>query len=333
MAFLTPNRITALGAGGCLVTVKDVIIPDSYRAPKDVASYVRQGWPLKPCAPLSDGAGPRGITVHNTGDIATTAGTNPAEQYCRATYNGNMGGVVVHYYVWRDEVWQLLDNAEQGWHAADGTARRVGHRSGIKLGGNLDTIAIEAIGSDAKTEAATAKLAACLCRAYGLDPALDIYTHNWWMHGVDAAVPGAAKNCPVYILPHWPEFLAQAASWLSELEKLVRFLGGPVYASSDAEAPAAQRKESLCRLTRTVPGAAHPHHVVSMDAGGVYGWVNDSAIAPYRQEGSEKADEAKKENAPAEEESARRAAFAAKIDELIRTGPGSHDAQERSLPL
>lgn len=209
---------------------------------------MQQGWPLKPLLPLSDGAGLRGITIHNTGDIQAAAGTNPAEQYCRATYNGNMGGVAVHYYVWRDEVWQLLDDAEQGWHAADGTSRRESHRAGVMLGGNLDTIAIEAVGSDAQTEVAAAKLSACLCHAYGLDPLLDIYTHNWWMYGRDSIVPGAPKNCPIYILPHWENFLGQVAAWRAELGRLVQFLGGPVYASSDAAAPSSQKSKSVCRL-------------------------------------------------------------------------------------
>ena len=40
-----------------------------------------------------------GITVHNTDWISVASGTTPAEQYTRATYNGNMKDVRVHYYV------------------------------------------------------------------------------------------------------------------------------------------------------------------------------------------------------------------------------------------
>ena len=39
-----------------------------------------------------------GVTVHNTDWITTAVGTTPAEQYTRATVNGNMKDVRVHYY-------------------------------------------------------------------------------------------------------------------------------------------------------------------------------------------------------------------------------------------
>ena len=70
---------------------------------------------MKPCAKLNNGTGkPKGITVHNTGDIKVTSGTSAAEQYTRATFNGNMSGVVVHFYVWDDEIWQNLREDERG---------------------------------------------------------------------------------------------------------------------------------------------------------------------------------------------------------------------------
>ena len=197
--FLIPDKIITRTISGKILTVKQKIIPDSLRAEKDVASYVKKGQTLKPCAKLSDGTGkPRGICVHNTDDIKVAAGTNAAEQYCRATYNGNMRGVVVHYYVWKDEIWQLLRLDERGWHAADGKTRRAGRRPGQKIGGNLDTIAIEAIGPSAATEATTALLCAWLCREFKFDPALDIWQH--WDF--------SRKNCPLYIRPHWADFLS-----------------------------------------------------------------------------------------------------------------------------
>ena len=196
--FLIPDKTITLTVGGKTLTVKQKIIPDSLRADKDVASYVKKGQPLKPCGKLGDGTGkPRGVCVHNTDDIKVATGTNAAEQYCRATYNGNMRGVVVHYYVWRDEIWQLLRLDERGWHAADGKSRRAGRRPGQRIGGNLDTIAIEAIGPSKETEATTALLCAWLCREFSLDPALDIWQH-WDFSG---------KNCPLYIRPHWKQFL------------------------------------------------------------------------------------------------------------------------------
>ena len=38
-----------------------------------------------------------GVTLHNTDRISTAANTTPAEQYTRATVNGNMGTVRVHF--------------------------------------------------------------------------------------------------------------------------------------------------------------------------------------------------------------------------------------------
>ena len=195
--FLTPDKIITLTVGGKTLTVNQKIIPDSLRADKDVASYVKKGQPMKPCAPVGTAGKPLGITVHNTDDIKVAAGTNAAEQYSRATYNGNMRGVVVHYYVWKGEIWQTLRLNERGWHAADGKTRRAGRRPGQRIGGNLDTIAIEAIGPSKETEATTALLCAWLCREFGLDPALDIWQH-WDFSG---------KNCPLYIRPHWKQFL------------------------------------------------------------------------------------------------------------------------------
>lgn len=198
MAFLTPDRTYTTENG---LRIKEKIIPDSLKAPKDVASHVKKGQPMKPCAKLNNGTGkPRGITVHNTGSIKTAAGTNPAEQYTRATLNGNMSGVVVHFYVWDNEIWQNLREDERGWHAADGSTRVKSQRKdGSVIGGNLDTIAIECIGDRKQSEDTTAKLIAYLCKKYGLDPATDVYTHKYFY---------AKKQCPVYILPHWNIFLA-----------------------------------------------------------------------------------------------------------------------------
>lgn len=212
MAFLTPDKTTKITVGGKTLTVSKKIIPDNLRATRNLCSWVRKGGLMKPCAKVSGGSGkPRGITVHNTGAIRAASGTTMAEQYTRATYNQNMSGVIVHYYVsGYDAIWQMLSTepgkVERGWHAADGSSRRRGH-TGKLIGGNLDTIAIECIGNSAEAEDATALLVAYLCQLHGLDPATDVYTHNYFMYGVDKAKIGARKNCPIYILPHWNEFL------------------------------------------------------------------------------------------------------------------------------
>ena len=62
-----------------------------------------------------------GVTVHNTDWISVASGTTPAEQYTRATVNGNMNDVRVHYYVDNTCAWQNLPHSLSGWHAADGS--------------------------------------------------------------------------------------------------------------------------------------------------------------------------------------------------------------------
>ncbi len=213
--FLKPDKVVKVKIGQYELTINQKIIPDSLVATKNVASYVQKGDKMKPCAKLNNGTGkPKGITVHNTNDIKVSSGTNAAEQYTRATYNGNMSGVVVHFYVWHNDIWQNLNEDERGWHAADGSSRRKDHR-GNQTGGNLDTIAIETIGADTETETTVEKLVAYLCKKYGLDPKYDVYTHNYWMYGKDAYVSGARKNCPTYILPHWDKFLVHVNNYYS----------------------------------------------------------------------------------------------------------------------
>lgn len=211
MAFLQPDNIITAAVAGGTIEIKQKITPDGARADRDICSYVKKGDLVKPNAPLSGGTGiPKGITVHNTGDISCASGTTPAEQYARATYpNGNMNGVAVHYWVWHDDVWQQLSDNERGWHAADGSSRRSSHRAGQTIGGNLDTISIECIGADAESEDTTAKLVAYLCAKHGLDPALDVYTHNYFY---------SQKYCPLYILPHWDAFMATVQRYADTIE-------------------------------------------------------------------------------------------------------------------
>ena len=206
MSILSPDKTVTTTNG---LKIKQKIIPDSLRATKNVASWCKKGGKMKPCAKLCGTGKPKGITVHNTNDINTAAGTTAAEQYTRATYNGNMGGVVVHYYVYESDIWQLLDNSEQGWHATDGASRRKSQRGGTDtIGGNVDTIAIECIGDKATSEDTTAKLVAYLCAKHGLNPGTDIYAHKYFY---------PSKNCPAYILPHWSTFLANVKKYYDAL--------------------------------------------------------------------------------------------------------------------
>lgn len=203
---LKPDNILKTANG---LEINQKIIPNSMRADKNICSYIKQGEPVKPCKKMTA----CGITIHNTEDISVNSATNPAEQYARATYNGNMKGVVVHFYVFENHIWQLLAGNEQGWHAGDGATRRCGKRSGTFIGGNLDTIAIECIGNNGKSEETTAKLVAWLCKEYGLSVDLDVYTHSYF----------ATKNCPAYILPHLEQFMATVSMEFEQLKKPKEF--------------------------------------------------------------------------------------------------------------
>jgi len=207
--FLTPDKIRTVAIAGRTLTINEKIIPDNMVAPKDVASHIRKGQPMKPRALLGGNGKPKGVNIHNTNMITAASGTNAAEQYSRATFNGNMAGVVVHFYVWRKEIWQLLKETERGWHATDGSSRRSSQRAGEMIGGNLDTIAIEAIGADAETTETTALLTAHLLKTHNLVPDTDVYTHKYFY---------PVKFCPAYILPNWSGFMAQVADFYNVKE-------------------------------------------------------------------------------------------------------------------
>ena len=148
---------------------------------------------------------PEYITIHNTPDINEAAGTNDAEQYARATYNNNMGDVVVHYYIDESACWHILADDTVGWHAADG----------VNGPGNTKSVAIEIVmdGSgrdyDKKAEERGALLAAILLHKYGLG--IDrLKTHRDWY---------SKKYCPAYILPHWSAFVEKVKKNLEEIRK------------------------------------------------------------------------------------------------------------------
>lgn len=157
-------------------------------------------------------ATPDGITIHNTESISVSSNTTPAEQYTRATINGNMKEVRVHFYVDESCAWQNLPLTLCGWHAADGNG-----------GGNRRTIAIEIIGKSKKAEENGAKLAAWLLNKYKLD--IDhLFTHTYWLNKKDGKVgtidqlnvlKNSYKTCPIYIIPHWQDFKASVKKQLT----------------------------------------------------------------------------------------------------------------------
>lgn len=163
-----------------------------------------------------------GVTIHNTDAIKAASGTTMAEQYTRATVNGNMNSVRVHYYVDSVCAWQNLPLTQQGWHAADGNGN-----------GNTRTIAIECIMSgkgtaeDKAAEDNAARIAADLLKTYGLGVDC-LFTHTHWLNVRDGrngtvdqlnVMRHPYKMCPLYILPHWQDFKAKVAAYMGEATK------------------------------------------------------------------------------------------------------------------
>lgn len=201
MAILKPDKTTTFGG----VTVNEYLLTKHNPNRIDMPSASMEGKII-------------GVTIHNTSWISVASGTTPAEQYTRATVNGNMNDVRVHYYVDNVCAWQNLPLTLSGWHAADGSGN-----------GNRRTIAIECIMSsaynstDKKSEDNAAKLAAALLKKYNLS--IDhLYTHTHWLNVRDGKTGSVdylntAKNlyktCPLYILPHWSAFKAKVQSYMN----------------------------------------------------------------------------------------------------------------------
>lgn len=159
-----------------------------------------------------------GVTIHNTEDLPRVE--DDGEQYTRATLNGNMNTVRVHYYVDELGAWQNLSLDDVNWTCADG-----------KGNGNTATIAIECImngqtgENNLKARDNTARLAAWLLYTNGLT-ADDLYTHTYWLHIMDGkkgdrdylnTLPHTYKTCPFYIIPKWKEFKALVKQYYNAL--------------------------------------------------------------------------------------------------------------------
>ena len=244
MALLTPNSTFKING----VTVKEKIIPDGTRW-KDSQKAIKAGFfpnsLYKLQKKLTNNTGKAlSVTIHNTNDIK--AAYDDGEQYTRATYNENMGSVLVHFYV--DDVCAWLNMkagtglcandplgcAEVTYHAGDGTTPD---------GGNMTSISIEVImndnaAHDAKAYDNAARIAAWLLWRHDLS--IDkLLTHTYWVNkkakksfaDVDKQCTNPIKGkkwCPAYIfnssnptvaLTNWLKFKDTVQRYLVELTK------------------------------------------------------------------------------------------------------------------
>lgn len=212
MAFLVPDKTFTVKG----LIVKQYFITNTVNNPNKISL------PSKRVLPLL------GITLHNTDDINEARQTTDPEQYVRSTVNGNMGTVRVHFYVDDDECWQMLPLDYQSWHAGQkGRYDQWGSEAG-----NAQTISIECImdGSgdarDKRAEDNAAKLIAWLLDQFKLTTG-DIYTHNYWCNvrnGKKGTIDelnklnDGYKNCPIYIRPHWDDFIKKVAGYMTKTE-------------------------------------------------------------------------------------------------------------------
>ena len=164
-----------------------------------------------------------GVTIHNTEDLPRVE--DDAEQYTRATVNGNMGTVRTQLYADDLGAWQDLELDRCNWTCADGSGP-----------GNMQTIAIECIMSgktgaeNVKARDNAARLAAYLLHQNGLT-ADNLYTHTYWLHVRDGhtklsdtadidkwcTAPHSYKTCPYYIIPDWLGFKKLVDGYIKQL--------------------------------------------------------------------------------------------------------------------
>ena len=230
--FLTADKITNING----VTVREYFL--TKHNPNNIS------------LPAKRAASCIGVTMHNTDRIKTASGTTPAEQYTRATVNGNMNTVRVHFYVDDLGAWQNLPLDYASWHAGH-TGRKDANGSER---GNLLTISIECVmnGSgdekDRKSRDNAARLAAYLLDTYGGE----LYTHNYWeniRNGKKGTVDelnklnDGYKNCPAFIRPKWDEFKALVQSYRKEPDKMYYVQVGAFKSKANAEAYLAKVKK------------------------------------------------------------------------------------------
>lgn len=131
--------------------------------------------------------GPIGITVHNTGNAAPTAGALNHAAWLQSVENDDSAYIGVHFFVDAEVIVQTLPITEVSWHAGDGRGQ-----------GNTATISVEICETSPyeKCEANAKVLCASLLTSLGLNR---LFTHQMWN----------GKYCPHLILDRpngWTDF-------------------------------------------------------------------------------------------------------------------------------
>lgn len=130
---------------------------------------------------------PKYITVHNTGN--TSKGAN-AEMHAKYQQNGSGGRKASwHYTVDDSEIWQTLEDNQQGWHAGDGNGPGNTQSIGIEICENRD-------GNFGKAVKNAQNLISRLIKKHNI-PIDNIVPHKHW----------SGKNCPRQLLDDWDGFI------------------------------------------------------------------------------------------------------------------------------
>lgn len=129
---------------------------------------------------------PKYITVHNTAN--TSKGAN-AEMHVRYQHNGSGGRQASwHYQVDDKEIWQTLEDNQQGWHAGDGKGNGNTQSIGIEICENSD-------GDFDKAVKNAQSLIKQLMDKHNIS-LKNVVTHKHW----------SGKDCPRKLLDTWGTF-------------------------------------------------------------------------------------------------------------------------------
>src|SRR5690625_248494 len=132
---------------------------------------------------------PKYITVHNTAN--TDKGAN-AKMHARYQHNGSGGRQASwHYTVDDTEIYQTLEDNQQGWHAGDGRGKGNTQSIGIEICENSD-------GNFNKAVENAQWLIKKLMDKHDI-PLDNVVPHKHW----------SGKNCPRKLLNTWNQFKAQ----------------------------------------------------------------------------------------------------------------------------